>query len=196
MDSSGNVTGTPTAVGTSGFTVNDADSSSPPQQKTLSYSIPVSIGFDTYGGLTAVPIPGCVQTGYFQLMKVNGRWVFADPNCNAFYQRGVYDADRLFILPQIMQSRYGNITALWANHSLERITSYGFNSIDIYYSLYMLPVGTGNNPPATVKIPFNLFRQFQQCFNRPHDLGLPEPFKDICRGFDSNGYLVLLQQPG
>jgi Putative Ig domain len=189
MDSSGEVTGTPASVGTSGFTVKVTDSSSPPQQKTLSYFIPVSIGFDTYGGLTAVPIPGCAQTGYFQLMKVNGRWVFADPNCNAFYQRAVYDADRLFILPQIMQSRYGNITALWANHSLERITSYGFNAVDIYYSLYMLPVGTGNNPPATVKIPFNLFfNSLNDVLNRPNDLGLPEPVKDICRGFDSNGY--------
>ena len=189
MDQSGNVTGTPTTLGIYPFTVRVTDSSKPPLQKTFNYTIKVVMGLDPYGGLTAVPVPGCSSNGYFQTMKVKQRWIFATPECNAFYQRSVYDADRLFILQQIMQERYNNSTSEWAFHSLERMGGWGFNSIDIYYNLYMLPVGTGNNQPPAIKVPFSLYYSvLKDVLYEYQSLGLPEPIKDICRGFDSNGY--------
>ena len=86
MDQNGNITGTPTATGMFPFSVLVTDSSQPPQHQTFSYTLNAIVGLDKYGGLTAAPVPGCTQTGYFQLLKVNGRWVFADPDCNAFYR--------------------------------------------------------------------------------------------------------------
>lgn len=196
MSQSGMITGTPTTIGIYPFTVRVTDSSTPPLQETFNYLIKVVMGLDMYGGLTAAPVPGCAQTGYFQVMKVNianppsQRWVLATPKCNAFYQRAVYDADRSFILQQIMQERYNNSTSLWAFHSLERMGGWGFNSIDIYYSLYMLPVGTLDNiPPATIQVPFALYYSaLKDVLYNYQELGLPEPVKDICAGFDSNGY--------
>ena len=189
LDAYGNITGQATIAGQLAFSVQVTDSSQPPQQQVFNYTLSAAIQLDSYSGLGAAPVPGCVSSGYFQVMKVNGRWVLADPNCNAFYQRSVFDADRLFILQQIMQSRYGNSTAAWANHSLERMTGWGFNSIDVYTSYYMLPVGTYNNPGAAIKVPFVLFfPTLQQVLTSPQNVGLPEPIKDICRGFDDNGY--------
>jgi len=196
MDQSGMITGTATTLGIYPFTVRVTDSSTPPKQETLNYTIKVVLGQDMYGGLKGAPVPGCTQTGYFQVMKVSianppsQRWVFASPTCNAFYQRSVYDADRTYILPQIMQQRYNNLTSAWAFHSLERMGGWGFNSIDIYYSLYMLPVGTLNNiPPAQIKVPFTLYYSaLKDVLYNYQELGLPEPVKDLCRGFDGNGY--------
>jgi hypothetical protein len=158
-------------------------------KQTATFTLTVVFPTDTYGGLTAAPVPGCNQTGYFQLIKVKGRWVYADPDCNAFYQRSVYDADRGFILQQIMQSRYNNSSAAWAKHSLQRMTGWGFNSVDIYYSLYMLPVPWGNNPGASIQVPFvAYYPALKDVLLYPQNLGLPEAVKDICKGFDSNGY--------
>jgi hypothetical protein len=188
MDQQGNITGAATTAGTFPFSVLVTDSSQPPQQQTFNYTLNALIGVDKYLGLTAVPVPGCTQTGYFQLMKVNGRWVFADPDCYAFYQRSVYDADVLFILQQILQQRYNN-THEWADHSLQRMTGWGFNVTDIYSSLYMLPVPAGGEPPADIQVPFTLYYPaLKDVLLYPQNLGLPEPVKDICRGFDSNGY--------
>ncbi len=152
-------------------------------------TLKVIFALDTYSGLLAAPVPGCTPTGYFQALKVKGRWVYADPDCNAFYQRAVFDANTNFILRQILQDRYGNDSSAFAKHSLERMTGWGFNSIDIYYLLYMLPVGWGNNPGAPIKVPFVLYYSLlKDAWYAPQLLGLPERVKDICRGFNSNGY--------
>ena len=189
LSQSGTISGTPTATGVFRFTVLVTDSSQPPQQQTVNYVMNAMMHLDRYGGLMAAPVPGCTQTGYFQLAKVNGRWVLADPFCNTFYRRSVYDADVLFILPQILQQRYNNNIHLWADHSLERMTGWGFNAIDIYASLYMLPVPAGGEQPADTQVPFVLYYPaLKDVEYASQSLGLPEPVKDICRGFDSNGY--------
>ena len=146
--------GASTAAGTYPITVT-GNGGGIQQNTTVTLTVPFST--DAYGGLTMAPATGCNQSGYFQLAKVKGRWVYADPDCNVFYQRAVYDADRLFILQQIMQSRYNNSSAAWANHSLQRMTTWGFNATDIYSSLYMLPVPWGNNPAAAIQVPFILY---------------------------------------
>jgi len=189
LSQSGTISGSATATGTFPFSVLVTDSSQPPQQKTVSYTLNAVVGLDAYGGLTAAPVPQCGQTGYFQIVKVNGRWVLADPLCNAFYQRSVYDSDVLFILPQILQQRYNNDIHRWADHSLQRMVGWGFNALDIYYSLYMLPVPAGGEPPASPQVPFTLYYPALKDVEYAwQSLGLPEPVKDLCRGFDSNGY--------
>ena len=160
------------------------DSSQPPQQQSSSYTLNVVIGMDEYSGLTAAPVPGCTPTGYFQLVKVQigsdpARWVYADPNCNAFYQLAVYDASSYFILSSIMQSHYGNDSTKWAKHSLQREIAYGFNSNDIFYNDYMLPIPKGgNNNGASIKLPFLLFfATTDDAIFNPIGLRLPEAIK-------------------
>jgi hypothetical protein len=191
MDQSGNLTGAARAVGQFPFSVQVTDSSQPPQQQTLNFSLPVVVGTDIYGGFTAAPVPGCISTNYFQEMKVNGRWILATPSCNSFYQKAIYEADSRFISQPIMDQRYGNDKSRWATHTLQRAQSYGFNSADIFYSTYILPVGTwGGQQGASIQIPFVLYYPaLGDVVGNPGSVGLPEPIKNICRGQDQNGYL-------
>ena len=193
MDHSGNITGTPTTLGQYNFSVLATDSSQ--NQQSSSYPLNVVIGLDTYSGLTAAPVPGCNASGYFQLLKIavsggNNRWVLADPDCNAFYQLSLYFADSTYILPQIMQQRYGNDKSLWATHTINRMQAYGYNAVDIFYSTYMLPVGTWNSQNgATPQIPFALYNPASVDVRQNiQDAGIPEPIKDICAGLDGSGY--------
>ena len=189
MNSSGTISGSATAVGTFPIQVEATDSSHPAQQQISNYALNAIIGLDTYSGLTAGPLPGCNPTGYFQVLKVKGRWYYADPECNAFYQFSVYASYPGFIYPPVFQSRYGGDNGKWAMHSLQREVAYGFNTQDIFYSDFMLPVDTINSPAAPIKVPFLLF--FSTMNDASYDptlLGLAEPIKNYCDGRDSNGY--------
>src|SRR5271166_6205902 len=195
MNGSGNIAGTATAVGQFAFRVLATDSSQPPQQQGSNYTLNVVIGLDTYGGLTAAPVPNCTPTGYFQVVKVKiannpARWVYADPQCNAFYQLSVYEAASSSISDDIMLSHYGNDLAKWAKHALQREMAYGFNSNDIFYSDYVLPIPKGDNHSgASIKLPFQLFFAANQhaMFN-PGEIGLPEAIKNLIAAQDNNGY--------
>jgi uncharacterized membrane protein len=189
MNAAGTIAGTATVVGTFPFQVQATDSSHPAQQQTSDYTLNVVIGLDTYSGLTAAPVPGCTPTGYFQLQKVKGKWYYADPNCNAFYQFSVYASYPGFIFTDVYQSRYGSNPAPWAEHSLQREVAYGFNAQDIFYSNNMLPVDTSTSRAPSTKLPFLLF--FSTMNDASYDptlLGLPEAIKNFCDGIDSNGY--------
>jgi hypothetical protein len=189
MNSSGIISGTATAVGTFPFQVQAMDSSQPAQQQTSSYTINAIIGLDTYSGLTAAPVPGCTPTNYFQVLKVKSRWYYADPNCNAFYQFSVYASYPGFIYSDIFNSRYGGDNSKWATHSLQREVAYRFNTQDIFYSDFMLPVDTYVSSAASVKVPFLLFfSTMNDASYDPKLLGLAEPIKNYCDGIDSNGY--------
>ena len=191
MDQSGNISGTASSVGLFPFTVLVTDSSQPPQQQTYDYVGTVAVNFDTYSGLAAAPVPGCVVNNYFQVLKANGRWVLADPNCYAFHQRSVYDADYQFILPQTFQVRYNSDPTKWATHTLQRLQAYGFNALDIYASSYILPVGTwGRHQGASPPLPFVLhYPALNDVVNHPTDLGIPERVKDLCAERDGNGFI-------
>ena len=190
LNGAGNISGSASALGQFPFQVLATDSSQPPQQQSSNYTLNVVIGVDTYSGLTAAPVVGCTPTGYFQVQKTNGRWVYATPQyCNTFHQLAVYDADPRFILTGIYNTRYGGDETKWATHSLQRETAYGFNSNDIFYSNYVLPVATYSGPGASIKLPFLLFfSTTDDAIYNPTQIGLPEAVKDMCAGQDSNGY--------
>lgn len=189
MNASGNITGSATTIGKFPFQVLATDSSHPPQQQSSNYILNAVVGLDAYSGLTAAPIPGCTPTDYFQLQKVKGRWYYADPNCNAFYQFSVYASNSSFLWPTIFSSRYGNDYVKWAKHSLQREVAYGFNSNDIFYSNFVLPVDTSTGPAASIRVPFLLlFDTMNDASYYPTLIGLPEPVKDMCKGQDSYGY--------
>ncbi len=155
----------------------------------LLVTVTSALTYDTYGGLALRPVPGCRQTNFFQLQKFNNRWVLTTPECNVFQPRAVYDADSAFLSRSVMDARYGNDKSKWATHSLQRMQAYGFNSLDIYYSTYMLPTGTyGSGRGASLHLPFYLFwPTTNDVVNHPASLGLPEAVKDICQSRDGNG---------
>ena len=197
MNSSGAISGTATQVGQFPFQVLATDSSQPPKQQSSSYTLNVVIGLNQYGGLTAAPVPGCTPTGYFQLLKVKvgsnpPRWVYADPNCYAFYSLSVYASTNNSILGGILQSHYGNDSTKWATHELNRELAYGFNGNDIFYNDYVLPIPKGGNSGgATPQLPFILFFGSDQdaVFN-PGAIGLPEAIKNLIGAQDQYGYHV------
>ena len=189
MNAAGKISGTATVVGAFPFQVQVTDSSQPPQRQTSSYSINAIIGLDSYSGLTAAPVPGCTPTGYFQILKVKGRWYYADPECNAFYQFAVYASYPGFIYSDVFYSRYGGDNSKWALRSLKREVAYGFNTQDIFYSNFMLPVDTATSSAPPVKVPFLLFfSTMNDASYDPKLLGLSEPIKNYCDGRDANGY--------
>jgi uncharacterized membrane protein len=191
VDASGNLTGTATAVGQFTFQMLVTDSSQPPQQQASDYTLTVTIRLDAYGGLAAVPVPECTPTGYFQTLKVNGRWVLVTPLCNAFRQLAVYDAAHNFIDPAVMAARYDNDGYKWSAHALQRMLAAGFNATDIYAYDGVLPVGKygRHGAPSGITVPFSLNWSALNDWQWHWDLaGLSEPPKSECDGQDSYGF--------
>ncbi len=190
MDQYGNVTGTATVVGTFLFEVTITDSSQPPQQQMVWYSLSVAVGLDTYGGLTALP-SSAGATGFFRQEKVNGRWNIISPLGNVFYMTSVFDAEPGFIEPAVMQSRYNGDTSLWATHRGERLLSWGFNALDIYTAQTGLPVGTwGGTSGNPVKLPFvQMFAAAADLYLNPQRIpGQVDPIKNITAGVPLSTY--------
>lgn len=189
LNSAGKIAGTPSGTGASNFQVRATDSSKPPLSKTSSYSLSISIGFDTYGGLTAAhglrP-----ATGYFHMEKQNGRWKLVSPVGNNFYLLSVFNANESFIETGIMQQRYNNDRELWATHRGERMLSWGFNTLGEYTCERGLPVGTwGSKSGNPVKLPFILFFSVaSDALHHTSDIGLAEPIKQIINGIPSSTY--------
>ena len=69
--------------------------------------------------------------------------------------------------------------------------SYGFNSLDIYSSSYLFPVGTwGRHTGASIQVPFALYYSaLNDVVIHPTNLGLPERIKDLCAERDGNGFV-------
>src|SRR5271166_898337 len=131
MNSAGKIAGTPSDTGAFNFQVKATDSSKVPVSKTSSYSFNVSIGLDTYGGLTAAH-SAKPATGYFHLEKQNGRWKLVSPLGNNFYLLSVFNANTGFLESWVIPQRYQGNTELWAAHRGERMLSWGFNTLGEY----------------------------------------------------------------
>jgi hypothetical protein len=76
-------------------------------------------------------------------------------------------------------------------HSLQRLQPWGFNSVDIFASDYILPVGTTGNggQGSTVQVPFVMY--FPTTIDArffPSRVSIPEQVKDLCAGRNGNGY--------
>ena len=189
LNSAGRIAGTPGGTGTSNFQVRATDSSQPPLSKTSSYSLSISVGFDTYGGLTATH-GSKPATGYFHMEKQSGRWKLVSPAGNNFYLLSVFNANESFIETGIMQQRYNNDRELWATHRGERMLSWGFNTLGEYTCERGLPVGTwGSKSGNPVKLPFILFFSVaSDALHHTSDIGLAEPIKQIINGIPSSTY--------
>ncbi len=98
-----------------------------------------SLSYDAYGG--ALRVKGAA-TGFFHVEKINGTWWLIDPEGNCFISKGVnhvsFDADyspSLGYSPynKAVLKKYGGVEP-WAKATVERLRSYGFNTIGAWSS--------------------------------------------------------------
>jgi hypothetical protein len=189
MSSAGKITGTPGDTGSFNFQVKATDSSKPPVSKTSSYSLIISIGFDTYGGLTAAH-SAKPATGYFHMEKQNGRWKLVSPLGDDLYLFSVFNANESFLESWVIPQRYHGDAELWATQRGERMLSWGFNTLGEYTCFTGLPVGTwGAKDGNPVKLPFIFFMSAAaDSLYHTSDIGLTEPIKQIINGIPSSTY--------
>ena len=99
------------------------------------------VKLDKFGGL---PIRIDRATGFFHVKKVGNRWMFVDPDGNAFWMMSVFDVDTSGTIVNgtsysaVVQAKYGS-SATWAKQTILRLRSWGFNSLAPYASAYVLP---------------------------------------------------------
>jgi len=145
---------------------------------------------DKFGGLIALPSPKGA-TGYFRVEEaVRGdgkikRWNLVSPLGNAMYERGVQNANYVFLDQDVMQARYGSDRTPWFTRTLKRIQSWGFNVIADYAHVAFWPTGNQAAGPggAAVKMPFILMiRPAVQATVHPDRCGYKQPVKDIIQG--------------
>ncbi|MHB8557699.1 MAG: Ig domain-containing protein [Candidatus Acidiferrales bacterium] len=145
---SGALVGVPTQAGQFSFKVQITDSSQPAKIASRQFLVSISQGqFDTYSGLVGA---GCTPTvgtaGYFGLAKVNNHWWFCDPQGNAFWSTAVESLDLQDGGPAYtaaVKRKYGAGTsfpwATWSSVSVQRLQSWGFNTIGAYANLNTFP---------------------------------------------------------
>ncbi|MEM3647905.1 MAG: hypothetical protein QW506_01925, partial [Thermoproteota archaeon] len=98
-----------------------------------------SLSYDAYGGTLRVKGNA---SGFFHVEKINGVWWLIDPEGNCFISKGVnhvsFDADyspSLGYSPynKAVLKKYGGVEP-WAKATVERLRSYGFNTIGAWSS--------------------------------------------------------------
>ena len=139
---SGVISGTPSASGTSSFTVQVMDSASKAAQQALSIMVSgsVSAGTDEYGGVIARPCADQTKTDWnLQKVTIGGKphWVFCTPAGYVFIKRGVYyiTGDGHTDSPSIPTSyddytntKYSGNTDAHYDLAYARLKGWGFNS--------------------------------------------------------------------
>jgi hypothetical protein len=116
---------------------------------------------DIYGGLTSLKC--ATATGYFHVEKIGTRWWFCTPLGNAFFMQGVYVVDygQNAGYEAKVKKKYGG-TVAWAVPTLQRLKSWGFNSLNLYADAAVIPFATDKSYPVDshglhsipVKLPF------------------------------------------
>jgi putative Ig domain-containing protein len=165
LNTAGTIGGTPTETGNYQFALNVVDSSAARQSATESTSITVSRSqFDQYGGLLSMPSPNA-PTGMFRAEKFGNKWMLVDPDNNGLFMIGMYVLAGSGSLTDTSGyngravAKYGDAGPHWATAQLQRIQSWGYNTVGPYSSNYALPFAMANTwstPDHTnpVKFPF------------------------------------------
>ncbi len=151
----GQISGTPSQTGQYSFTLQVTDSSSTPQSATKGYTLIVSNqpATDQYGGLLADHSPNGA-TGFWRTEKFGNRWMFVDPDGNAFWMMSVFAVDTSGSIVNgtsysaVVQAKYGS-SSTWAKQTILRLRSWGFNSLAPYASDYVQPFSQYPPGPAS-----------------------------------------------
>jgi hypothetical protein len=89
LASSGQITGTPTAIGQSNFTIQVKDAASTPVTATqpLVITVTAAIALDQFGGRSDVSCTNA--TGFFQPVKISNRWWLCTPAGHGYFFEGI-----------------------------------------------------------------------------------------------------------
>src|SRR5207245_1516124 len=103
---------------------------------------------DIYGGFTSMHSPN-PATAMFRTEKFGNKWMFVDPANNAYFMIGPYALERSSGIDDMGNSymnritaKYGDSGPTWGTAQLQRIQSWGFNSVGTYGSSYVEPIIT------------------------------------------------------
>ncbi|HEV2178534.1 MAG TPA: hypothetical protein VGW33_15215 [Terriglobia bacterium] len=144
---------------------------------TLLSASRASAQLDQYGGDTADPCSGGA-TGYFYTAKdaVSQHWWFCDPAGNRFFMLGVEVVDYADAsgYAKVMTSKYGDTGYDGFSGLLNRLQTYGFNTVGDDSNWYALPVKTNAGAGNSVKLPF--IWQIHPSYGFSNSL---YPFKDV-----------------
>jgi len=148
---------------------------------------------DPYGGLVTMPSANR-PTGKFRLEKFpNKKWMFVDPDNNAFFMTGIYVLDQSESGDDLgsnyarrTAAKYGDAGPAWAPAQLRRIQSWNFNTVGPYASVYTLATHTYPTWPGDrgnpVKLPFvAFFRPSFYSMKNQHNWA-PAPVKNVLAG--------------
>jgi hypothetical protein len=143
----GHISGTPTEGGQFSITVGVQDATHATTSKSFSLQV-FEQPTDQYGGLVNLPCPNGPQP-HFYTQKTGSRWHLCTPAGNAFFMLGVSNvdsgdtsiADLGVSYRQSVTKKYGNPDYAWANQTIKRLLSWGFNTAVEEQSTYIWPFG-------------------------------------------------------
>lgn len=147
---------------------------------------------DRYGG---VAVPVAPPTGFFEVVRTGSRWTFVTPEGNAHWSLGVFLVDVATSNDDMgsnhaarLKQKYGT-KYVWAEQTIKRLRSWGFNTLGEYATYYVLPTpnryGTWTNPE---KMPFvQMIRPSYYGLRNQWGLA-PGPFKDLISATDPTIY--------
>jgi hypothetical protein len=181
----GQLTGTPTAGGSSSVTFTATDANNATASKSFTFTV-FEQPLDQYGGLTNKPCTGG-PSGYFYTAEIDNRWVFCDPLGNEFWMLGIQNMVLDTSVPnqgvsyvQIVGSKYPSST-VWGTQAMFRAQSWGFNTSADYGVDYVQTFGSGSvSMPAT-----NIFNWALYSFTNNGGYG-SGPVKDLMHCINTN----------
>src|SRR5690348_5442422 len=196
----GTISGTPTTASAYNFTIQVADSSSPQQTASHTFTLSTSgVALDQYGGREDLKCASA--TGFFHVEKIQNQWWFCTPLGNAFFMQGIYvvspSGDPGYI--SAVAAKYGDSGPHWSIYTNERIQSWGFNTLGIYAAADTLPTAIDSQFPIDeqglhsqpVKMPFlgvvrpalySMKNQPVSTASSPAQQFLTEPVKNMLAG--------------
>jgi hypothetical protein len=149
----GQISGTPALPGPSSANIEVTDQSSQRAPAVLNLKLTV-VGptLDSFGG--RMDLACAHATGWFHTEKIGAHWRLCTPTGDAFFEQdveyAVYNNDS--VAQAAFAAKYGSNTQAWLDATLQRLQSWGFNTVGIYSHNQLWPVlYTGTLP---IKLPF------------------------------------------
>ncbi len=201
---SGEIVGTPTAGGQFSGTINVRDSTNASSSKTFTLEV-FEQEMDKYGGMVRNPCPNGPKA-HFYTQKIGSRWHLCTPAGNAFWMNGMYHVDdgdtgadyQNIVANNLKRAKYAtgptpNADLNWTVQAVQRLRSWGFNTLSEYSYYYTWPVATHwqwGTPGGTipVKQPFVAMAwPSRYSFSNSNNYA-NGPVKEIVNGIKTNVY--------
>ena len=148
----------------------------------------LTTGLQDLGRFGSLPLSVAQATGFFRIEKVVNRWVLLDPEGHPFWMLSVDAVDWNLggkVGVEAAKVKYGDkgLGPKFGEHAVNRLRSWGFNSLGPYAATYALPVpmyGSWQGCPA--KVPFIRTIRPSYYSTIPRDSVVSEPVKVLISG--------------